>query len=156
MSAILALRLTGGASNADPNASLGTTISSEELSGTALNNIFDHVDEVEAAAGDTEYRILAYKNTGDESAKAIEFFFSQNTTNADTELDVALVSNGASCDDESTPPAGATFSHPLTGSRLSIPDLAPGSEQWICLRRTVQEAAGNSANDNAKFKIVYA
>ncbi len=52
MAADLIFTLTGGASNSDPDASLGGVGSSQELSGTPLNNLFDNVEPDEATSGE--------------------------------------------------------------------------------------------------------
>ena len=54
MAATLVFRLTGGASNIDPDASLGGIMSNTEISGTALNNLFDDVSPDEATSGSTD------------------------------------------------------------------------------------------------------
>ena len=67
---LLKLSITSGAAgNAaaqpDPNASLGKYISTTQLSGTALNNLFDDVSGAESAAGDIEYRcVFVHNNHG--------------------------------------------------------------------------------------------
>ena len=43
MAAVLEYFLTGGAANADPDASLGGDTSSVNVNSTALNNLFDNV-----------------------------------------------------------------------------------------------------------------
>lgn len=59
-------RTAGSAGNSgsqsDPNASLGKYISTTELSGTALNNLFDNVSGDENALGTVEYRCLFIHN----------------------------------------------------------------------------------------------
>lgn len=47
---------------ADPNASLGKYISTTELSGTPLNNLFDNVSGDENAAGTVDYRCVFFHN----------------------------------------------------------------------------------------------
>lgn len=74
MPAQIQLRLTGGAANADPDASLGGVMSSEQLSATALNNLFDNVSPGESEDGDTEYRAIDLYNVGDATACSIQIF----------------------------------------------------------------------------------
>lgn len=161
MPATLVLRLTGGASNADPNASLGGTRSSEVVSGTALNNVFDDVGAAEASAGDTEYRAIDLYNSGDATAEGVTFFFDANTSSGDTVLAVATeaspIDSTLSIADESTAPAGSlTFTEPTSGAKKSLPNIAAGSGCRLWLRRTVGASAGNTANDNATMKWDYA
>ena len=79
MAATLAFQLSGGASNSDPNASLGGTHSSVALSGTAMNNLFDDVSSGEASAGDTEYRAIDITNTGDATGTVVKIFMDPDT-----------------------------------------------------------------------------
>jgi hypothetical protein len=156
MAANITFRLTGGASNSDPDASLGGVGSSQEVSATPLNNLFDDVDAGEASAGDVEYRAIDLYNGGDQAAVGVELYISTETPNANTQIDVALDSTTQSIADESTAPTGVTFSHPLTGSRLSVSDIAVGSTQRVWLRRTVSASAPNLANDNFQLSVEYA
>src|SRR6185295_15387597 len=58
--------LTGSAGNSaaqpDPNASLGKYISTTQISGTPLNNLFDNVSGDENAASESEYRLIFVHN----------------------------------------------------------------------------------------------
>jgi len=156
MSGSPAYYLTGGAANTDPDASLGGDISSEVLSATALNNLFDHVSPAEASAGDVEYRVIALKNDGDATLQGLELYISQETTSADTQLDMGYDTTTQTLADESTAPSSVTFSHPLTGARLSLPDIAVGAEIRLYFRRTVNSSAANKVSDTGKFMLVYA
>ena len=158
MAATLVFRLTGGAANADPNASLGGVASANALSGTPLNNLFDNVSAAEAAAGDIEYRAISLHNSGDAEATLVKIWIDTDTTSASTEIDVALDSGTQSIVDESTAPSdpALSFSHPAVGSKLSISNIASGSAQRVWIRRTVTAAAGNLSNDAAVIKVEYA
>ena len=78
-------RLTGGASNANPNTSLGGTTSSVQLSGTAMNNLFDDVSSAEASSGDTEYRAFSLVQTGATTITQVTFDLSAVTSSTDTD-----------------------------------------------------------------------
>ena len=58
---------TGSAGNSaaqgNPNASLGKYISTTQLSGTSLNNLFDNVTGAENTAGTTDYRCVFVHNS---------------------------------------------------------------------------------------------
>ena len=86
MPATLVFKLTGGASNSDPNACLGGVGSSVSLSGTRLNNLFDDVLASEADSGDVEYRALDIYNDGDAEATGISFYISSQSTSEDTSV----------------------------------------------------------------------
>lgn len=160
MAAILKMHLTGGASNADPNLSLGGVSSSVELSATALNSLFDNVSADEASAGDTEYRAMDVKNSGDASAVGVQVFMNPDTTSASTELDFGVeaspLGSTLSIANESAAPASVTFSHYNSGTRLSLPDIATSSYCRVWIRRTVTAAAPNLANDTGTLNVDYA
>lgn len=160
MAATLAWKLTGGASNSDPNTSLGGARSSVSVSGAALNNIFDNVTPSEASSGDSEYRAIDLLNTGDTTATGVVLYNSVETTSSGTTLDFGIeassVNSTTSIANESTAPAGVTFSHPVTGSRLTLPDIPAGSGVRVWVRRVVSAATGNTSNDQGTFTVEYA
>lgn len=158
MAAVLEWRLTGGAANSDPDASLGGDMSSEQVSGTALNNLFDNVTPAEATAGDVEYRAIDLYNSGDATATAIELWISTETGSGDSIIAIAEDSGTQSVEDEDTAPSAPTlsFSHPLTGSKESISDINASAAQRIWLRRTISAAATNYTNDTVTITVNYA
>lgn len=158
MAATLGFRLTGGAANADPNASLGGVASANALSGTPLNNLFDNVSAAEAAAGDIEYRALSLHNSGNAEATLVKIWIDTDTTSASTEIDIALDAGTQSVVDESTAPSSPalSFSHPAVGSKLSISNIAAAEAQRVWIRRTVTAGAANLANDSTTIKVEYA
>jgi hypothetical protein len=158
MAASLEWRLTGGAANADPDASLGGTGSSVAVSGTALNNLFDDVTPGEAVAGDIEYRAIDLYNTGDAAAENVELWISQETTSADTVIAIALDAGTQSVVDEDTAPSAPTlsFGHPLSGSKQAVSDIAAGAAQRVWLRRTVSASATNNASDTLQLSVQFA
>lgn len=145
--------LSGGGANTDPAASLGGAISTTEVNPATL---FDTVDSAEAASGDVEYRCIYIKNTnGTDTLLAAAAWISSNTPSADTVLDIGL---GTSAIDgteqtvanESTAPAGVTFSAPSTkATGLSIGDMTAGQHKSLWIRRTVSAAASAYNNDGA-------
>lgn len=152
MAAVIEYKLTGGAGNTDPDASLGGVTSSQTLSTTALNNLFDNILPTEIVSGDrVEYRAIAIKNTGDATAKNVEFFFT-DTPNSESIVAFWYDSTGTqSIANETTEPVGATgnWTTPLTGSKYSFSDLAAGAEYRIWIRRTVDQNATNLNDDTA-------
>lgn len=167
MSATLEFRLTGGASNTDINTSLGGVMSSEAVSSTALNNIFDNVDPDEAVAGVTEYRMIDVYNSGDAAATGVEFYISSNTTSSGSVLyigeDATNNPHSAAADletlsNESTAPASPTISFGTHDStdKLPLNDIPAGSAARICLKRVVSAGAGNTSEDLASIAVIYA
>lgn len=136
-------RLSGGASNSDPALSLGGVKSS-----TAASNYFDDVSSSEAGTGDTEYRcIYVHNNHGTLSLIGAKVFIQTNTPSSDTDVAIGLGSsaiNGTeqTVADESTAPAGVSFSAPTTfAGGLAIGDLAAGAHKAVWVRRTVNAGA---------------
>lgn len=160
MAAILKMHLTGGASNANPALALGGTSSSVELSATALNNLFDNVSADEASAGDTEYRAIDVKNSGDASAVGVQIYMNPETTSASTQLDMGIeaspLGSVLSIANESTAPAGVTFAHYTTGARLSLPDIAAAAYCRVWIKRIVAASAPNLASDSGTINVDYA
>ncbi len=156
MAANLIFTLTGGASNSDPDASLGGVGSSVELGTTALNNLFDDVDSAEASAGDVEYRAIDIYNNGDEAATSVEFYFSSQSSSADTVLAAGLDSTTQTIGDEDSAPSSVTFSAPTEGSPLSVSNIAASGRQRVFIRRTVSSGAGNTSSDAATLATKYA
>jgi hypothetical protein len=156
MAASLQLRLTGGASNADPNASLGGTRSSEQVSGTPMNNLFDNVASDEASAGDVEYRAIDIYNAGDASATVVKAYMDPNSTSASTTIELGLDSTTQTIGGEGSAPSGVTFGDYTSASKLTISDIAASGAQRLWLKRTVTAGAANLSNDSCTLKIEYA
>lgn len=158
MAANLIFTLTGGASNTNPAASLGGVGSSEELSATALNNLFEDVSPADAVAGDDEYKAIDIYNNGDAEAVSVEFYFDAQSTSGDTDVAAGLDSGTQTIVDKDTAPSSPTitFTAPTSASKLSVSNIAAGSRQRVWIRRHVDAAAGNLANDLATLAVQYA
>jgi hypothetical protein len=163
MAATLEFRLTGGSTNSDPDASLGGAMSSNQLSGTAMNNLFDDVSPSEASAGDTEYRAIDIYNSGDAEAQSVAAYMSTETSSPDSQLD--FWNDGTTHDgsdqgdtiaDESTEPTGASWSHYTSASKLSLPNIPAGQATRLWIRRVITAAAGNTNNDQGILAVDYA
>ena len=157
--------LTGGSENSNPAASLGGAISSTEITSAALNNIFDRVTGDESAAGDTEYRCIACKNT--DGAIDLEYAVAWISANTPSEDDTILIgvevpSSGVvqTVGNESTAPTAISFSDPsskaagiaVAGEGASAGVLGAGHWVGIWLKRVVSAEASAKANNT--FSIV--
>lgn len=148
---------TGGASNSDPDASLGGVVSSNTLTDASDNNLFDDVTGDEASSGDTEYRCIALQNdNGSITLKNSKLWFTTNTTSGDDTLNIALAATGLNTQpetlsDESTAPSGGeSFSAPASkAAGLSVGNVPNGQYYPIFVQRVVSGSAsavnGNSA-----------
>lgn len=147
-------RLTGGASNADPNASLGGAMSSQAMPA----NLFDSVSSGEATAGDTEYRCVTVRNNHPTlTLQAPVLFLPTNTTGNRISVGwgtAAIDANEQTVADENTAPVGVTFTQAANkagGLPLGV-NLAPGQGKKIWVRRAVA-AATAGASDSYAFRV---
>lgn len=148
MAAIHAFKYTGGASNANPDLSLGGTGSSVTLLTVALNNLFDNVLPPDIAVGNhVSYRAIDIYNSGTGTALHVEFYFT-DTVNSESILAVGLDAAATqSIINDTTAPVGITFTDSRVGSKLSLPNLAPGARHRLWIRRTVDQNATNLNDD---------
>lgn len=161
----LLYKLSGGASNSVANNSIGGIISSTQITSAAANNLFDDVSGDESAAGDIEYRCFyIHNNHGSLALQSAVVWLSQLTPAGDSEVDIGLdpAGNGdgsttgvaATPANESTAPAGVTFSRPTSkGAGLSIGNLAAGAKRAIWIRRTITAGAAAVNNDNCIVRV---
>jgi hypothetical protein len=152
-------RLSGGAANSDPNASLGGAKSSNTV-GAGLHNLFDVVGSAEAATGDTEYRcVYVHNNHGTLTMQSAKIWISSNTPSTDTSVEIALGSsavNGTetSVANENTAPSGPTFSAPASeGAALSIGDIPAGQHKAVWIKRIINTGAAAYNNDTATLTV---
>lgn len=147
-------RLSGGAGNADPNASLGGVKSSTAVVDNTLNNIWDSISGDEASAGDTEYRCL-YVHNAHATLTLVSpvIWLSANTTSTQDEVDIGLGSSAVNGTEqtvanETTAPSGVTFSHPTTkATGLALGNIPPGQHKAFWEKRVVQAGAGPIDNN---------
>jgi hypothetical protein len=159
------VHLTGGASNSNANTSLGGDMSSVEVVGGNLNNLWDNIGGLESRDGDTEYRCVAIWN-GHGTATMIntKVFILTNTTSPNDSVAIGLsttpvgtgpdaINNGTN---EQTVPAGVTFleSHTSEATALFIGDLTPGQRAYVWIRRTVQAGAAAQPNNIYWLRII--
>lgn len=154
MASNITFHLTGGAANADPDLSLGGTGSSELLSGTALNNLFDNTDPDEIdGVPSVDYRAIDLSNDGDAEAHNVQFFLT-DTPNSESTLAIWYDSTGTqSIANETTEPIGASWTLPLVGSKASLTDLAAAGTHRIWIRRTVDADADNLNEDTGTLHV---
>lgn len=139
--------LTGGASNTDPDASLGGVNSGNTFSG-ALHTLFDAVGAQEAADGDVEYRAIDIKNNhGTLTLTDAQIWLSVDSTGANDVIAIGYDSGTQTIADEDTAPNSPTitFSSPTSKAASSVlaasTDLAPAGTVRIWVRRTATAGA---------------
>lgn len=152
--------LSGGAANADPNASLGGAISTTEIVGATLHNLFDIVAGAEAEAGDTEYRCFYVKNNhGTLTLQNAEIWVQTESPSTDSDEEIGLGSSAIggteqTVADESTAPAGVTFGQANgQGAALAIGDIPAGSHKAVWIKRVISAAAAAYNSDSSVLRV---
>ncbi len=155
----IVFRLSGGASNASGDASLGGALSSNAVS-SSVNALFDYVSGDESAAGDTEYRCIYVRNShASLTLYGTKVWVASNTPSSDTEAAIGLGTSAVNGTEqtvanENTAPTGVTFGLAANeGAALSIGDLAPGAHKAIWVRRVVTAGAAAYNNDGMTLTV---
>lgn len=156
----------GNSTSGTPAGSLGKYISTTQLSGTALNNLFDDISGAENAASTVDYRcIFIHNNHGSLSLTSAKVYLSAEVSGgasiaiAVDDIAASAVGSssaqGAEIANETTAPTGVgAFSSPTTyAGGLSLGDIAAGSCRAIWVRRT---AANSAAKNNDGVTIAVA
>lgn len=154
ISSDIKFRLSGGAANSNPLASLGGAKSSVD----AGSNLLDNVDSAEAAAGDVEYRCYYVHNAHATltmlSAKA---WIQANTPSGDTALAIGLGTSAVNATEqtvagEGNAPSGVTFvAAPDEANAVALGDIPPGQHRAVWVRRTVTAGAA-AFSDSATLR----
>ncbi len=159
----ITLRLSGGASNSDVNASIGGAKSSVAVNlSTIMNNLFDNVSDSEALAGDIEYRCFYVHNGhATDTLTNPKLYIASQTPSADTVIAVgagvaAAGSTETAVANENTAPASVTFS--AAANEAAAIDLGaslgPGQGKAVWVRRTVSAGAAPVSSDQFTLRIV--
>ena len=147
------IRLSGGASNANGNASLGGVKSSSVMS-SAIDGLFDAVTAAQAVSGLVEYRCIYIHNANaSDVMTATRAWLSANTPLAGTTIDIGVGTAAVNATEQTTAnetavPTGVTFTAPPTAATgLAHGNIPAGQHRAIWLRRTVTAGSGSSVND---------
>lgn len=139
-------RLSGGASNSDPNASLGGAKSNTSISGT----LFDDVSSAEAAAGLVEYRCFyVHNDNATLTLVAPKVWIQTNTPSPTTTVAIGIGTSAQggteqTVADEGTAPSGVSFNEPSDfAAGIALGDIPNGGHRAVWVRRTVN--AGTAA-----------
>jgi hypothetical protein len=142
-------RLSGGAANSDPAASLGGAKSSVE----AGTNLFDDVTGQESFDGDVEYRCIYVHNAhGTLTLQNAVIWIQTNTPSPGTIVAIALGGEGLNgtaetVGNENTAPTGESFTSPSSkGTGLSLGNIPAGQHYPVWIRRTVSAGAAAYAD----------
>lgn len=149
------IRLSGGASNTNPSASLGGAKSSTD----APSNVFDDITSSEAGVGSTEYRCGYVHNAhASLTLQNAHVWLSANTPSITTTVDIGLGTsalNGTeqTVANEKTAPSGVTFSAAATeATAIALGDIPPGQGRAIWFRRSAN-AGTTSVTDTFTVNV---
>lgn len=163
----LEFRLSGGASNTNPDSALGgamSTVAGGEITSDADNNDMDDITAAEAIAGITIYRGFFLRNNhGSIVYEGPVIWIESQTSLADTSVEIAIADEDVSVDietiaDEETAPVGPTFSAPaneaagLAIGAIGDSDLAAGEYRGFWIKYTVNALAG-AGEDQYTLKV---
>jgi hypothetical protein len=143
-------RLSGGAANAVPLASIGGIMSSV----SAASTVFDDVTSAEATAGDTEYRLVYIQNNhGTLDYITAKIWIQANTPSVSTDVSIGLAAAGlngteTAVANENTAPAGITFSNTAVDytTGLSLGTIPAGQHFGVWIKRVVTAGAASVAD----------
>lgn len=154
--------LSGGASNTDPDQSLGGARSTSTVVPTSLNGLFNLVTGDEAAAGKTVYRCVFFRNEDSDADGFIAgvLWLVDNTDASDTTYEIGLDPAGknaaaATIANEATAPAGVSFSAPASkGAGLSLPStFAQNDYIGVWIKQIINAGAASAASDSATLRM---
>jgi hypothetical protein len=156
----IAYRLSGGAGNTDPNASLGGAKSTTAIVDNTKNNLFDDVSGAEHTAGRVEYRAFYVHNGhGSLTLTSALVWIQSDTSGADSDLSIAVGTaavNGTeqTIANETTAPTGVTWSDAAVSraTGLALGDLPAGQHKAVWLRRTITAGSTPQAADTAQIQ----
>lgn len=151
-------RYSGGAANADPNASLGGGMSDTEWAGGTAHDLFDVISGAENQAATVDYRCIYVLNNHATLTwfDVVAWFSNVVEGGADVALglDPAGVNGEATTiADETTAPAGVNFSVPLDkASGEPVGDIPPTQAFAVWFRRTATDSAPMN-DDGFTFRV---
>lgn len=153
----LKLRLSGGAANSNPAASIGGTISSVDMP----TGIFANIPAADSSAGETYYRLVYVRNTDPAlTAVGTKVWFSDVGDNADTTFSMGLATQGlntevtAIADEHTAPSPTVTFSTPTSAeTALSMGDIPTGQYYGLWLKCVIGASSSAYANDGFTVRV---
>ncbi len=158
MAAEVEYRLSGGAANANPDASLGGAMSSESINNSNNPNLFANVSTNEALTGSDKYRCI-YITPAVKNYTSVSIWISTQTLSNDTKLHLAVAPEGKNADAEVIPndgvePADVIFTRPIQDyDALALPDLNAGDRIAVWIKRNVKAGAAGYPNDYGRLVV---
>jgi len=147
----LALRLSGGVANTDPNLALGgamSTVGGGIILTNVTNNDMDDITSTEAAAGIIIYHGYYYQNNhGTLTWTLPVFWIESQTSSGQTDVSIAIADEAKNTTietiaNEETAPVGPTFTTPANkAAGISITSLAPADNRGTWVKYNVTAGA---------------
>lgn len=154
----IVLRMSGGAANTDPNASLGGAMSEAagaviSTSNTNLNNLFDNITKSENFSSTTDYRCVFVHNdiltAGEVFAEPSVYLSGSPLATFEVGVVASKNTSAGTIATETDVPAGITFSAPTSGSPLALLSggdvLDPDDYIAIWIKRTASNITGSGS-----------
>lgn len=154
-------KLSGGAANADPNASLGGAMSTTEIDfTTTLHNLFDKITGDQASAGHTDYRCLYVENKhATLTWEEVKLWIQVQTPSIHSHVEIALAAAGKNgtaellADETTAPSGGESFETPTDKpNALDMTNMAPDDFWPIYVKRVIQTGASAYDNDGTVLR----
>lgn len=154
-------RLSGGAGNADPNASLGGVKSSTEVVDNVDNNLFDDVTGAEHSAGHIDYRCVYLHNShGTITLTNAVGWIASDTTGVESDISIAVGTaavNGTeqTVANETTAPTGVSWSDAAVSraTGLAMGNIPAGQHKALWIRRTISAGSTPQAADTCAIQF---
>lgn len=153
-------RLSGGAVNNDPNASLGGAESTTEIISANNNNLFAAVSQQNAINGLIVYRCLfIHAPTPGASYTNVGVWIQTQSLSTDSAIFLAVAPEGKNLAvetiaDETTEPANVIFTRPTQDyALLPLPDLTSGDYIGLWIKRVIDPAAAGYPNDYVRLAV---
>lgn len=159
MAAEVEFRLSGGAANADPNASLGSGMSATSVDSGVTPNLFDNVGTQEGIDGSDKYRCIYVTPQAGKNYVSMGIWISTPTLSNSSKLYVGVAPEGKNAAaeliaDEDTAPVNVIFTRPTQSySTLALPDLNVGDFIAVWIKRTISVEAEGYDNDYGRLTV---
>jgi hypothetical protein len=157
------LRLSGGAGNSSPAASLGGVMSTTTvIADNTANNLFDKITGSESTAGRTDYRgFYVLNNDGALTLEDAGLYVDSETTHTgvDVEFGLALEGLNVTMDtialETDAPDPAVTFSDATgVGARLVLGNIPFGQRYGIWAKRVINAGTAAKTDYTVVIKVV--
>ena len=157
------LRLSGGASNTDPNLSFGGIMSTTTvITDNTLHNLFDKVTGAESTAGATEYRCFyVLNNHGSLTYQSAKIYIDSEDTHSGEDVEIGLDLAGLDgtadtiADAYTAPDPAVTFSDASgVGNALTLGNIPFGQKYAVWVKRVTTASTAAYDDYGIVIKVV--